>query len=208
MHGTERARVSATEAMEVRGGNGYIEDWPEPRILRDVYVHAIWEGSGNVIALDVLRAIEHGGLPGFIGDTERHAEAAAGDGPASPLGHILLEHLRGVEAAVARLSDDQQARQLPVRRLARRMANLAIAARLAEQGNAYAEESGSGRLAYLAARYTARLGGEPALAALADDPGWLPSAEAVLHGGHVPLDIARRAAEIVAARTAHAALPA
>src|SRR5439155_2384125 len=68
MHGTERARVSATEAMEVRGGNGFIEDWPEPRLLRDVYVHAIWEGAGNVIALDVLRAIEHGALAGYLAD--------------------------------------------------------------------------------------------------------------------------------------------
>ena len=80
MHGTERARVSATEGMEVRGGNGFIEDWPDARLLRDVYVHAIWEGSGNVIALDVQRAIEHGALPGYLGDTERRAEAVSAGG--------------------------------------------------------------------------------------------------------------------------------
>src|ERR1700689_2041402 len=34
MHGTERARVCATEGMEVRGGNGFIEDWPDARLLR------------------------------------------------------------------------------------------------------------------------------------------------------------------------------
>ncbi|HEX4578558.1 MAG TPA: acyl-CoA dehydrogenase family protein, partial [Candidatus Dormibacteraeota bacterium] len=54
---TERARTCATDAMEIRGGNGFIEDWPDARMLRDVSVHAIWEGSGNVIALDVLRAL-------------------------------------------------------------------------------------------------------------------------------------------------------
>ena len=81
MHGTERARICATEGMEVRGGNGFIEDWPDARLLRDVYVHAIWEGSGNVIALDVQRAIEHGALPGYLGDTERRAEGVAAAGP-------------------------------------------------------------------------------------------------------------------------------
>ncbi len=199
MHGTERARISATEAMEIRGGNGYIEDWPEPRILRDVYVHAIWEGSGNVIALDVLRAVEQGALPGFLADTERHAEAAASEGPASPLAGVLLAELRGIESRIAALSDDPESRQLPVRRLARRMAMLAIGARLSEQGNTFAADTGSGRLAWIAARYVARLQGEAAVALLADDPGWLAHAGSLLHGGHVPLDVAAEAAQLVAA---------
>ncbi|MFN2582236.1 MAG: acyl-CoA dehydrogenase family protein [Candidatus Dormibacteria bacterium] len=200
LHGTERARVAATEAMEVRGGNGFIEDWPEPRILRDVYVHAIWEGSGNVIALDTLRAIEHGALPGYLADTEQRAETASSSGPAAPLARVVLHGLRDVEATVAALPDDIAARQLPVRRLARRMAILAIGARLAEQGNAFAADAGSGRLAWLAARYLARLGGEPAQRHIADDASWLPHADAVLHGGVVPVDMARHAADAVASQ--------
>lgn len=200
MHGTERARISATEAMEVRGGNGYIEDWPEPRILRDVYVHAIWEGSGNVIALDVLRAIEHGALPGYAGDTERLAEAAGGDGPAAPLSRVVLDGLRRIESDIAALPPDHDARQLPIRRIARRMAILAVGARLAVHGNAHAADTGSGRVAWLAARYLARLGGEPAIARLADDSSWLAHADAILHGGVVPIDAARHAAERVAAQ--------
>src|ERR1700736_5762048 len=127
MHGTERARISATEAMEVRGGNGYIEDWPEPRILRDVYVHAIWEGSGNVIALDVQRAIEHGALPGYLGDTERHAESVSTRGPAAPPSGVLIDAVRDAEQQLRRVQgiDDPDARQLPLRRIARRMATLA-----------------------------------------------------------------------------------
>ena len=97
MHGTERARICAAEGMEVRGGNGFIEDWPEARLLRDVSVHAIWEGSGNVIALDVQRAIEHGALPGFLGDTERRAESVSGGGVAAPLGGVLVDALQRVE---------------------------------------------------------------------------------------------------------------
>ena len=44
------------EAMECLGGVGYLEDWPMARIFRQSPLNAIWEGSGNVIALDLLRA--------------------------------------------------------------------------------------------------------------------------------------------------------
>jgi len=54
---TARARVVAGEAMNVRGGNGYIEEWVNARLVRDAYLGAIWEGSTNVVALDVQRAI-------------------------------------------------------------------------------------------------------------------------------------------------------
>lgn len=200
LQGTERARVCATEAMEVRGGNGFIEDWPEPRMLRDVYVHAIWEGTGNVIALDVLRALEHGALPGFVADTERLAEAAAADGPAAPLGGMLLTALRELATDIDALPDDAAARQLPLRRMGRRMAMLATGARLAEEANAFAADTGSGRLAWIAARYLSRLTSEAAQRAFADDAAWLAHADAVLHGGHVPLDLATRAVATVAAQ--------
>lgn len=53
----------ATGAMEVRGGNGYIEDWVNPRLVRDAHVGVIWEGTSNINALDaIMRAVgrEHG----------------------------------------------------------------------------------------------------------------------------------------------------
>ena len=53
----KQARHVTAEAMEVRGGNGYIEDWINPRLLRDAHLGSIWEGSSNVIALDVLRCL-------------------------------------------------------------------------------------------------------------------------------------------------------
>ena len=200
LQGTERARVCATEAMEVRGGNGFIEDWPEPRMLRDVYVHAIWEGTGNVIALDVMRALEHGALPGFVADTERLAEAAAARGPVAPLGMMLLAALRDLVDEIDGLPEDPDARQLPLRRLGRRMAMLATGARLAEEANAFAEDTGSGRLAWIAARYLSRLTTEAGRPAFADDAGWLPHADALLQGGAVPLDVGAHAATAVAAQ--------
>ena len=46
------------EAMECVGGNGYVEEWPLARAYREAPVNAIWEGSGNVMALDLLRGAE------------------------------------------------------------------------------------------------------------------------------------------------------
>ncbi|TYP94965.1 Acyl-CoA dehydrogenase [Fodinibius salinus] len=46
------------ECMELMGGNGYIEDFVMPKLLRDVNVLPIWEGSGNIIVLDILRAAQ------------------------------------------------------------------------------------------------------------------------------------------------------
>ena len=54
---TKRGPEHAYEAMECLGGNGYTEDFPLARRYREQPVMAIWEGSGNVIALDVLRAL-------------------------------------------------------------------------------------------------------------------------------------------------------
>jgi putative acyl-CoA dehydrogenase len=45
------------EAMECLGGNGYVEDGVLARLYREAPVNAIWEGSGNVMCLDVLRAL-------------------------------------------------------------------------------------------------------------------------------------------------------
>ena len=47
------------EAMECLGGNGYIEDRPLARHYREAPVNAIWEGSGNVMALDLVRVLGH-----------------------------------------------------------------------------------------------------------------------------------------------------
>ena len=44
------------DAMEVRGGTGYIEEWSDARIVRDAHLGSIWEGTSNIVALDVARA--------------------------------------------------------------------------------------------------------------------------------------------------------
>jgi len=79
------ARRVAGDAMEVRGGCGYIEEWGDPRIVRDAHLGSIWEGTGNIVALDVMRAIRReGSLPVWqahvrqlVADSQWHPAAQA-----------------------------------------------------------------------------------------------------------------------------------
>src|SRR5437763_2594231 len=69
---SKRAAAHAAEALECLGGNGFVEDSGMALLYRDAPLNSIWEGSGNVSALDVLRAMvkEPEGLPAFIGECE------------------------------------------------------------------------------------------------------------------------------------------
>jgi putative acyl-CoA dehydrogenase len=68
----KRAPGHAVEALECLGGNGYVEESGMPRLLRDSPLNSIWEGSGNVSALDVLRALarEPEAMPAFLAECE------------------------------------------------------------------------------------------------------------------------------------------
>lgn len=72
----KRGPAFGAEAMEVMGGNGYVEDGPLARLYREFPVNSIWEGSGNVMCLDVLRVLGKS-LP------EAHAALAAELAPAA-----------------------------------------------------------------------------------------------------------------------------
>lgn len=54
------------EAIEMHGGNGYIEDFVTPRLLRDAQVLTVWEGSANILGLEVLRLLKKNVFPAFI----------------------------------------------------------------------------------------------------------------------------------------------
>jgi len=82
------ARRVTGDAMEVRGGCGYIEEWADPRLLRDSHLGSIWEGTSNIVALDVLRAVQReGSLPVL----RAHVLGLLGNGAALPELPGLLE---------------------------------------------------------------------------------------------------------------------
>ena len=93
----KRAAAHAAESLECLGGNGYVEESGLPQLFRDAPLCGIWEGSGNVAALDVLRAIEKepGTLPAFLAE----CQLATGGNAA------LDAHLAAVGPRVAALAD-------------------------------------------------------------------------------------------------------
>jgi putative acyl-CoA dehydrogenase len=93
------------EALECLGGNGYVEESIMPRLFRESPLNGIWEGSGNVICLDVLRAVarEPAAIEAFLAevDAARGADArldAAADRVRSELGDVY-----GLEARARRV---------------------------------------------------------------------------------------------------------
>ncbi len=72
----KRGPGHAFEALECLGGNGYVEESGMPRLYREMPLSSIWEGSGNVMALDVLRAL--GREPAALGAYLDELDAAAG----------------------------------------------------------------------------------------------------------------------------------
>lgn len=105
------ARKVTGDAMEMRGGSGYIEEWIEPRLLREAHLGSIWEGTTSIIALDVIRAsMKAGAHRALAVKLERMLEAAPSD-----LAHALKERLSAVlaliEEAGAPNGDERATRQ-------------------------------------------------------------------------------------------------
>ena len=107
------ARKVAGDAMEVRGGCGYIEEWSDPRVLRDAHLGSIWEGTSNIVALDVLRAIQREeSLPALREHV--HALLAQGTPVSQELAAMQAERIDQAfkyVAAVANENRSEQARQ-------------------------------------------------------------------------------------------------
>ncbi|KOT54520.1 MULTISPECIES: acyl-CoA dehydrogenase family protein [Streptomyces] len=109
----KRGSAHAAEALECLGGNGYVEESGMPRIYREAPLLSIWEGSGNVAALDVLRALakEPASLDAYFAEVD----AAAG------ADRRLDAAVAGVRKMLGTLGDPDQA-QRAARSLAERMA--------------------------------------------------------------------------------------
>jgi putative acyl-CoA dehydrogenase len=99
----KRAPYVTVEAMEVLGGSGYIEESVMPRLYREAPVNSIWEGAGNIMGLDVLRAIAR--MPNAA-DVLR-GELDAGDKRVTAFAERLLTRLAAPER-----NDEAQARVL------------------------------------------------------------------------------------------------
>jgi alkylation response protein AidB-like acyl-CoA dehydrogenase len=147
-----------SELVESFGGAGYLEDTGLPRLLRDLQVQSIWEGTTSVLAADVLRALSKPGTAeAFATDVEERL--ASTDHP------LLVDSAARVKRALARLvTEAPSLDEGRGRRFAWGMAQTYAAALLCEQAAWSLDKLGDARPASAARIYTAR-------PLVGDDPG-------------------------------------
>lgn len=107
---TKRAVLAMGEILECLGGNGYVETSILPRLYRDVPVNAIWEGSGNIQALDILRAMQK--EPASMEALMQYFQQGAGLHP------LLTRHIGGLQQLLARPSDYERSARIIAEKMA------------------------------------------------------------------------------------------
>jgi len=149
------AVAGAAEAMEAVGGVGYCEDSTLPALVRNTHVQPIWEGTTNVLALDVLRAeVRSGSVQAMLRDIEETVGPLGGEAILSETVSTIKQALGELRDRWARM-DDEVAAQLNARSFALSLGATYACARLCAQA-AWALSKGSDHTARIAARMAAR----------------------------------------------------
>jgi len=147
--------TTASDAIEVHGGNGYVETWPVARILRDAQINTLWEGPDNILCLDVRRAIEREGADTPL--LERLREAVANAGEAVAAARTVSQRIEDLATAItAWKSLDSEVAEARLYPLAQFMAEVYAAALLCEQAEWELREFGDDRKSLVASLYVER----------------------------------------------------
>ena len=137
--------TAASDAIEIHGGNGYIEQWPVARLLRDAQVNTIWEGPDNILCLDVRRAMERDGAHLPFLDRLREA-ASRGPSGDTATAAVVNERIGQLEQAIARWQAlDRATAEARLFPLAQLMVDVYAGALLVEQAGWEQAEMGSDR---------------------------------------------------------------
>lgn len=146
--------TAASDAIEIHGGNGYIETWPVARLLRDAQVNTIWEGPDNILCLDVRRGIEQTRAHETLLARLRDAVSVADDGDTTRLVAGRIEDLDAAITAWTKLDRaTAEARLFP---LAQFMGDAYAGALLIEQAAWERAARGGERKALVAGLYAQR----------------------------------------------------
>jgi acyl-CoA dehydrogenase len=160
LKGARLGITMASDAIEVHGGNGYIETWPVARILRDAQVNTLWEGPDNILCLDIRRSIEREDADSpFL---ERLREAVANAGESVQVARIVAARIEDLEAAIEAWKKlDRETAEARLFPLAQFMAEVYAGALLSEQAEWELSEFGDDRKSVVAMLYAQRYLGEP-----------------------------------------------
>jgi hypothetical protein len=147
---TAKVSIALTsEALECFGGAGYIEDTGLPQLLRDAQVYAIWEGTTNVLSLDMLRAL------GSVGLTPVRT-AVAGLVPADAPERMAIDAaLDATESLIGDMAGDRASLEASARGIAFTLAR-SMAAALLVRAARWGADTGDGRPAAACRRFIAR----------------------------------------------------
>jgi len=178
---------TASYAMEVLGGNGYVNDFVTNRLLRDAQVLPIWEGTSNVLSLDVLRALDREDAhEPLLERIQASLDAATHDALADAVA-VVREAYADLGGALAHLATaDGDAAQLKAKDLADYVFDVYTASVLCEMAQRDLE-AGDGRLALVARRFVdAHLGDDDRRGIVDDDRFAIERFDAVVR--HQPVD--------------------
>ncbi|ARA99673.1 MULTISPECIES: acyl-CoA dehydrogenase family protein [Geobacillus] len=134
MRTAEEAIAFSHEAIEMHGGNGYIEDFVTPRLLRDAQVLTVWEGTANILALEVLRLMRKYRIhERFAAEMKARLERVADE--MKLLARPVAEGLKELVAALARLGGQaEEVQTFHAKTVANRMCDVYLSIIALERG--------------------------------------------------------------------------
>jgi acyl-CoA dehydrogenase len=158
MRCTRVALWAASNGLEIFGGNGYMEDWPMARQLRDAQCHTIWEGTENILCVDVRRAMRsEQAHVALLDRVERALDVASGRKVLASAVDAVAGALSDARSAVAYLDGaPEDIVLLQSRRFAELLADMAEGALLLEEAVWDLERSGDARKCAVARRFASR----------------------------------------------------
>jgi acyl-CoA dehydrogenase len=194
MRCTRMALWAASNGLEVLGGNGYMEDWPMARQLRDAQCHTIWEGTENILCIDVRRAMRgEQAHVALLARVERALETASGHKVLAGALDTVAASVRDTEAAISYLEGaPDDIALLQSRRFAELLADTVEGALLVEEAAWSLDRDGDARKAAVARRFVGRRLATPAVRGITDpDRSVLDLFEPLVRYGSIdPSDLA------------------
>ena len=168
---TREAITASSQALELFGGNGYMEDWPMARQLRDAQCHTIWEGTENICALDVRRAmLNEGAHRALLGRVERALDGADSSPALAGALDAVAATLNDARDAIKHLEGSSSEMQLlHARRFAHLLADLAEGALLLDEATWQLGRDGDARKAVVAGYFARKRLTPPRVRGIVDD---------------------------------------
>jgi acyl-CoA dehydrogenase len=195
MRCTRKALWAASTGLEVLGGNGYMEDWPMARQLRDAQCHTIWEGTENILCIDVRRAMRgEQAHVALLARMEQALDTGSGHKVLAGTLDTVAESLRDVRVAASYLEGaPDDVALLQSRRFAELLADTVQGSLLVEEAAWALDRNGDARKAAVARRFASRrLGAAPLRGILDPDRSPIDLFEPLVRYG--PIDEADLAA--------------